>query len=428
LKNRLPAVGLILLLSSCVSTDHYRKVDNEVLRGNYQNAYASLESSKKAYREKDRILYCLDLGMLAHYAGNYRESSELLETGERAIEEAYSKSVIQAAGTFLVNDMTQEYSGEDYEDVYLNVFNALNYYHQGLSEDALVEIRRLNNKLQFLAGKYGLMITNLQKAAMENSSDIPFDPSTVTVNFTNSALARYLGMLFYRGQGRWDDARIDRDQVKIAFANQPGVYQFGLPSTLDEELDYPRGKTRLNVVAFTGLSPIKSAEELRIPFTSSNWVKISLPVINARPSNVGSVDVVLDSGEQFDLEPIEDISAVAQETFKQKAGVIYLRSSIRAITKAATAAALSDSRRSDASVLLGFLTQVYAEVSEQADLRISRYFPGRALVGGITLDPGTYSYTVNFYDHSGSIIQSDRFLDVEIRNQGLNLTEALCLK
>lgn len=428
MKNRLSALCVVFLLCSCASTGHYSGVDRQLAQGAYRNAYASLESSKKAYREKDRILYYLDLGMLAHYAGDYGESSKLLQDGERAMEDAYSKSITQTVGTFLVNDMAQEYSGEDYEDVYLNVFNALNYYHQGLMEDSLVEIRRLNNKLQYIAGKYGQMITNLQRAALENSSDIPFDPSTVTVNFTNSALARYLGMLFYRGTGRWDDARIDRDQVKIAFANNPALYRFGLPSTLDEELGYPRDMARFNVIAFAGLSPVKSASELRIPVSDSNWVKISLPVISARPSPVGSVNVVFDTGEQLELELIEDISAVAQETFKQKAGMIYLRSSIRAITKGAAATALSDSGNSNSSLLLGFLTQVYAEVSEQADLRISRYFPGRALVGGITLNPGTYSYTVNFYDHSGSIIQSDRFLDVEINNQGLNLAEVLCLK
>jgi hypothetical protein len=417
-----------MVLCSCASTSHYKAVDKELLKGDYRNAYASLESSKKAYRDKDKVLYYLDLGMLAHYAGDYSESSRLLQDGERAIEDAYSTSITQTAGTFLVNDMTLEYSGEDYEDVYLNAFNALNYYHQGSLEDALVEIRRLNNKLQFLAGKYGLMITNLQKTALEGSQAIPFDPSTVQVNFTNSALARYLGMLFYRGAGLWDDARIDRDQVKIAFANQPEVYPFALPSTLDDELNYPRDMVRFNAVAFTGLSPVKSASDMRIPISNSAWVKISLPEINARPSLVSSAEVVFDSGERLALEPIEDISAVARETFKQKAGMIYLRSSIRAITKGVTAAVLSDSDNSGASILLGLLTQVYAEVSEQADLRISRYFPGRALVGGITLTPGTYSYTVNFYDHSGSIIQSSRFLDVEIRNQGLNLTEVLCLK
>jgi hypothetical protein len=140
------------------------------------------------------------------------------------------------------------------------------------------------------------------------------------------------------------------------------------------------------------------------------------------------VEAVFDTGQRFTLEVIEDISAVAGETFKQKAGVIYLRSSIRAVAKGVTAAALSESRESDLAAVLGLFTQIYAEVSEQADLRISRYFPGRALAGGITLEPGLYSYRVNFYDHSGSVIQSDRFEEVEIKSGALNLAEVLCLR
>jgi hypothetical protein len=285
----------------------------------------------------------------------------------------------------------------------------------------------MNNKLQYISTKYGEVITNLQKSALEQPSGIPFDPEAVTVHFSNSALARYLGMLFYRGAGHWDDARIDRDQVKLAFANQPAVYQFAPPSTLDEELEVPGNQARFNIVAFAGLAPVKTAEEIRIPFTSSNWVKISLPVINARPSGVGSIEVVFDTGQRLDLELIEDMSAVAQETFKQKSGVIYLKTCIRAIVKAAAAAGMSSSDNEWLS-LFGLFSQIYADVSEQADLRISRYFPGRALVGGVTLDPGTYSYTVNFYGHSGNIIQRDRFENVEIRSRELNLTEVICLK
>ncbi|MDR1177759.1 MAG: hypothetical protein LBK64_02905, partial [Spirochaetaceae bacterium] len=111
MKNRLSALCVVFLLCSCASTGHYSGVDRQLAQGAYRNAYASLESSKKAYREKDRILYYLDLGMLAHYAGDYGESSKLLQDGERAMEDAYSKSITQTVGTFLVNDMAQEYSG-----------------------------------------------------------------------------------------------------------------------------------------------------------------------------------------------------------------------------------------------------------------------------------------------------------------------------
>ncbi|QQO09306.1 COG3014 family protein [Breznakiella homolactica] len=423
----------VILLFSCASTGHYDKVDSAVARGDYADAYAKLEDSKSSYRNNDQVLYYLDAGMLAHYAGDYETSSQRLQSGEQAIERAFTKSITMEIGTYLVNDMTQEYAGEDYEDIYLNAFNALNYYHRGSLEGALVEVRRMNNKLQYISTKYGTMITNLQREALESSSEIPYDPAAVTVHFSNSALGRYLGMLFYRGEGHWDDARIDRDQVKLAFANQPDLYPFPLPASLDGELDVPRDKARLNVIGFSGLSPVKVEETLRLPIGNSSYVKIALPVMVSRTSAVQRAEVVLDTGEYFPLELIEDIDAVARETFKQKAGMIYLKSSIRAMTKAGASAVFdqqskkSNGNESALFMLLSLGTQIYAEASEQADLRISRYFPGKALVGGITLDPGVYSYTVNFYDFRNHLIFQERFENQELYASRLNLTEVVCL-
>ncbi|HOT62305.1 MAG TPA: hypothetical protein PLU93_05530, partial [Treponemataceae bacterium] len=72
--------------------------------------------------------------------------------------------------------------------------------------------------------------------------------------------------------------------------------------------------------------------------------------------------------------------------------------------------------------------QVYAEASEQADLRLSRYFPARALVGGITVDPGRYTIIVRHYNAAGRIVHEERFADVDILANRLNLMEAVCIK
>jgi hypothetical protein len=420
---------------SCVSVAHYEAIDGDVSRGDFAAGRQKVEAAKgKEYRDNDAILYLLDAGMLSHYAGDYGNSSKELGSAERAIEEAYTKSITNQASSYLVNDTTLEYPGEDYEDIYLNVFNALNYYQNGSVEGALVEIRRVDNKLKKLSTKYGTEISNAQKAVMAKSSEVPYDPSTTTVNFSNSALGRYLGMLFYRGEGKSDDARIDRDQVKLAFANQPDVYKFGLPPSLDAELNVPRGKARLNVISFNGLSPIKTDNTIRIGTGGGHWLKITVPVIVRRPSAISRTEVVLDSGEKFDLAIIEDLGAVAEETFRQKAGLIYLKTVLRSIAKTTTSAVLdekSDEVDGNARLALALLsvgTQVYAEASEQADLRMSRYFPSEAVVGGITLDPGIYSFTVNYYGQNGGIVSSRRFTNVEIKANRLNLTEAICIK
>ncbi|HNY17370.1 MAG TPA: hypothetical protein PK542_00100 [Treponemataceae bacterium] len=438
MKKNIPVVlplFLSLLLASCASVAHYSAIDNEVSTGNYPGAYAKVQASKDKYRNIDYVLYKLDAGLLAHYAGAWSDSSKLLTDAERGIESAFTKSVTREASSYLVNDNTKEYAGDDYEDVYLNVFNALNYYHKGSIEDAFVEIRRVDNKLKFIATKYNRAISNAQQATLEKSPGIPYDPEQATVKFTNSALARYLSMIMYRSQGEDDDARIDRDKVKLAFADQPSVYAFPLPTSLDDELAVPRGKARLNVMCFYGPAPIKNENTTRIPIGPGNWIKIALPVITQRPTAVARVEVTLDSGQTFTVEKIEDLGAVAAETFKQKASFIYFKTIMRSVAKTSSSVLLEKGAKkandSGAGLLLSVLSvgaQVYAEASEQADLRISHYFPSKAAVGGITLDPGTYSFTVRYYNASNGLVHEERFQNVTVAAGGLNLTEAICIK
>jgi hypothetical protein len=428
------SAGLFFLFFSCASGNPYRQADSLAQRGEYQESLALIEKDKKnLYRDRDATLYYLDAGMLNHYIADYRQSTELLQEGERAIEAAYTKSITMEISTYIINDTAQEYAGEDYEDIYINTFNALNYYHEDELEDAMVEIRRMNNKLAFLASKYGIMVDNMQKAALSEGTEIPPDPSAEQVVFTNSALARYLGMLFYRGNGNPDDARIDRDQIRVAFANNPSVYSYPVPESLDDELPVPEGKARFNVIAFSGSAPVKEEETIRILIPNSRYIKIALPVMASRPSVVDRIVARFDSGESFELELLEDIGAIATETFKERAHLAYLKAVLRGTLKGVASSVMSaagDDMGGNAGAVLGLLsigTQIFAEASEKADLRISRYFPAKAYVGGITLDPGLYSYSIIYYS-GNKVVDSYRQENVPLRAGGLNLAEAVCLK
>jgi hypothetical protein len=428
------SVSLLFLFFSCASGNPYREADALAQRGEYQKSLDLIEKDKKnLYRDKDAVLYYLDAGMLNHYTADYRRSMELLQEGERAIEAAYTKSITMEIATYIVNDTAQEYAGEDYEDIYINTFNALNYYHENDLEDAMVEIRRMNNKLAFLASKYGIIVDNMQKAALVEGTEIPPDPAAGRITFTNSALARYLGMLFYRGNGNLDDARIDRDQIRLAFANNPSVYSYPPPSSLDDELPIPRGKARFNVIAFSGSAPVKEEEILRVLIPNARYIKVALPVMVPRPSVVNRIVVRFDSGESFDLELLEDLEAIATETFKERAHLAYLKSTLRAIIKGVASSVMGgvgDEMGGDAGMILSLLsigTQIFAEASEKADLRISRYFPAKAYVGGITVDPGLYSYSIIYYS-GNRVVDSFRQENVPLRAGRVNLAEAACLK
>ena len=433
LKTLLLTVPVFCLLLTCAGgPEAYRTLDANVYSGSFEQSLVTLNNKKtrkKIYSNKNDILFYLDRGMIKHYAGMYEDSSRDLQEAERLIEEAFTKSISQEIGSYLLNDRTKDYSGEDYEDLYINVFNSLNYYHRDDLEGALVEIRRLNEKLLHLADKYERAI----KKVLE--SDDKIDPRNLPMEasrFSNSALARYMWVLFYRGTGRPDSARIDYEELLRAYGLAEEIYTNPIPSTVHEELSIPSGAGRLNVIAFTGLSPIKEEQVIYIPLPlafPNNTTKIALPVIVRRPNAIQWAEVVLNTGEKFRLELLEDMGAVAQETFKYKYGLTVVKTTARSIAKAVSGAGIAhavDEQAKGYGSLVALFGRVFTEVSEQADTRLSRYFPCYTLVGGINLEPGTYTATVHFYGNNSLVYSEAK--EIRVTRNNLNLLEFVCLK
>jgi hypothetical protein len=423
----------VLLVLSCAGAAIYGEIDPATETAAFsQAAIAPAWSGGKrpVYTNREAILFHLDQGMMGHYAGFWEESSKDLEAGERLIEDAFTQSISQAIASYIINDTVKEYSGEDYEDLYINVFNSLNYYHKEDLEGALVEIRRLNEKLNVLSDKYETAKAKVLDSYNELGS---VDYVREASSFSNSALARYLGLLFYRGSGLPDDARIDMEELKAAYQLAPSVYSNPLPASLGDELSVPRGRGRLNVIAFTGLSPIKEEENIVIPLpypVPNNWARVAIPRMVKRPSMIRTIEVTLDNGERFDLELLENMSAVAEETFKSRHALVVLKSIVRSIIKAtasAGAAKAAEEKAEGWGALVGLLGKIVSEVTEKADTRTSLYFPACAFVGGINLKPGIYSITINYYGTNG-LIGTGRRENVLVRENNLNLMEFVCLR
>ena len=133
------------------------------------------------------------------------------------------------------------------------------------------------------------------------------------------------------------------------------------------------------------------------------------------------------------LEKIESIENIALDTFGQHASVISSRAMIRAIGKTMKTGALSlaseltdDSSLSMLFSVLSFASQVTDEITEQADLRTSRFFPAYIYVGGITLDPGVYTIVVSFRGNSGQVMSSKTYENVNVTAKSVNIVEAIC--
>ncbi|MDR0552112.1 MAG: hypothetical protein LBG72_08890 [Spirochaetaceae bacterium] len=430
---------LTALVFSCATRNEvYRDIDANVARDAYTDALSIINKRHSAiYPKKNKVLLHLDKGILEHYAGNYKNSSADLEAADELIERYFAKSITQSATSFIANDNVKDYAGEEYENIYLNVFNALNYYHAGKFDDALVEIRRVNEKLLQLEDKYAKAIEKAKKADEKYGRGVK---SGERARFNNSALARYLGALLYRADGRQDDARIDFAAIETAYKTAPNVYPFSCAEAFKAkgepgyetgpELQIPRGKARLNVIAFTGLGPYKEEENTIIPLplpAPNNFARIALPRLVNRPSSVSRVSVSVSGAGNaaFNLDLLEDLGLAAAETFKASYGLTVVKTSMRSIIKqtvgAGLAGAAEEQGGSALGLLVGIATTIANTASEQADTRISRYLPRYAFAGGINLDPGEYTVRISF---TGGNIQEKT---IKVKAGALNLIEAFYL-
>jgi hypothetical protein len=449
IKKTLQSVVISLLtltaLSCATNPSVYKEIDQAIDKSNFSEAVEVIvkgqESKKVIYSERNSIMLFLDKGLLEHYAGNYTASSSDLQNAERLIEEAYTKSISEGFLSYIVNDNVKEYPGEDFENIYLNVFNALNYYNRNNIDGALVEIRKLSNtsgKLDMLARKYEY--TDPKTGASLNSmvqkeTGISQLPDTKTVNFSNSALARYLGALFYQAEGNTDSARIEFSQVYRAYSVNNNIYKGEVPKSVEAARDVPDGKARLNIISFTGLSPVKEEDTNIFPLPFQHPVLqiavFKLPKLVKRPSQINRIEVEVNGAGKFELELLEDMGAVIEETFAARYSNILVKTYIRTIMKYAIAdiAAMETGRKQGAVAGLAVAAAARAamDVSEKADIRMSRYLPDMAYIGGINLDPGTYSVIIR-YCNGAHVISSEQFSDIIVKSGGLNLLQSVNLR
>jgi uncharacterized protein len=451
----------ILFALSCASTKSSKAqfvgINEKLISRDYQGALNQIEAAKdKFYKEKEKALYYVDAGMLHHYNGDFEQSNILLSKAEIAFDELYTKSLGRGAASMLLNDNILEYSGEDYEDVYLNVFKAFNYIELDEFDDAFVEIRKINEKLSLLEQKHKKMAKQYN-----TSKDKKKNFETGKNKFHNSALGRYLSMLLYRAEGKMDDARIDKEKIDEAWQLQSHIYNFSKPS-LNNYLNRTK-KAKINVISFTGRAPDKKANTLYIhteknlliigttkentrgkqnleTLNTISWMgmkkgyhfKFQLPFMKKRKSNIGRIEVIIDDNLAIDLQQIEDIEKVALETFKIKEPIIYLKTITRTVIKGLVAAkGKKEMEKKISNPLLGFAallaTDTLVGATENADLRISRFFPAKTSITEIEVTPGIHNIKVKYYSKNGSVLFMDDLGDKNISKSGLNLFESFYL-
>src|SRR5512140_2535369 len=135
---RLAVVSCVLLLNGCATySSSFATIEQDLTGRRYDEALKTIETQSK--NKRARVLYLLNKGMVLRMKHDFVASNKSLEAAKQEMERVYAASVSENTLSFLVNDATVSYSGDDYEQVLVHLYMALNYLELGQRDEARVE-------------------------------------------------------------------------------------------------------------------------------------------------------------------------------------------------------------------------------------------------------------------------------------------------
>ncbi|MCJ7615560.1 MAG: hypothetical protein MUO43_03380 [Desulfobacterales bacterium] len=420
-----------LLFSCSPSLKYYTKVDEYLLNQEFDSAWHLSRKNNKAFEKLNSALYYLDEGILAHFASRYSESNQSLAKAESIMDKLYTKSISKHFLSLIINDNTIPYRGEDFESALVNLFMAMNYIALGSIEDALVEARKVDNKL------------NIFNAQYED------DKKNV---YREDAFIRFLMGVLYEAEGEINDAYISYWKAKDIYINDysrnyalcPPVFLIENLLTLSLELDFneefrdiqneyndvlfinPIEKKSLAEIFFihyNGLGPVKVEAFFPVPMPDNYVIKIAYPELKKRRYRISKSKIYLENlstGRSyiFETELMEDIASIAVMNLKNRINRIKAKAVVRATAKYLAAKQAHKAARRQGGELLELLakaaTQAANWASEQADVRHWRLLPAEIRAGRTLVPPGEYKGQIDFVDSNRAVIISKQIQNFTI--------------
>lgn len=444
----IPLSLTIFLFYSCAS--YYQKsfeFQRDFASGSLQSAKSFLEHNKKASEKKDRLLYFFDRGVVEQMLGNYKESNFYFEEAYIYLENE-GRSLGNDLVGMIANPMLKPYSAEDFERVMLHYYKAINFIQLNDLDAALVEIRRINIKLNELNDQYeGKKYRYKQDAFAHNLMGIVYeaqgDINNAFIAYRN-ALETY-DSIYVKEFGVNAPSQLKRDLLRtskqLGFRSEYNRYndQFQLE-------EFPRSKEQGEVIIFwlNGLGPVKGEfslnlatldgnngqftfaneqEGFSIPYNTSTqnvanqssdfsdlkFVRMTIPKYRARIPYYQSA-AILDSNFTLlsSLEKVQDVEQIAFANLQDR----MIREISKSIGRLAIKQAAELAAR-EKNEDLGAALSILNAVTEKADTRNWQTLPNSISYSRLYLDEGKHKLKMLVQNPNGSDTLT---LDVEVKS------------
>lgn len=208
-------LGCLFLFSGCATWyNRTAAFQTAVSKGEFEQADKLLQKDKQMARSKNKILFYLNQGYVDFMLNRPQESNAAFERAEVLIDETVRHPAAQAA-VLLSNPEILPYKPEDFEVIMVNFYKAMNYLQLDDMEEALVEVKKINIKLNQLNDKYPDHKNRYQR----------------------DAFAHLLMGLIYDASGNYNDAFIAyRNAYETYESDYLKNFGLGAPQQLKEDL------------------------------------------------------------------------------------------------------------------------------------------------------------------------------------------------
>ncbi len=380
--------------------------------------------------------------MTLQLAGRYEESNAVLEQADQALEELYTRRVRTETMAFLVNDTELPFEGELFEQVMVNVLKAINYGAMGNWNEALVEGRKIDHRLNVLSDRIREKEKYRNDAFARYLSGILYE---VTGDLNNAFIAYRNAYDEYRQARAWSrtvvPSMLQADLLRVTDAlhltqeheqyrrDFAGVtwrpisdtkslahilvisYNGRAPLKEDQFLDLPVNLEALNLVLLTKGVTAGSSNQDRRAFESAVYgmngrvVRVALPRLIPQRTQVAYSGVTI-SGTNGSFsartELVENVGAIAEKNLSDRFAGIAIKAAARATTKYAMAEGIGRGSHAAAGkdlgplvgLLAGGLAHMLAIASEEADKRSWRTLPDEIQISRLWAPPGDYDLRI----------------------------------
>lgn len=443
--------GSLILLAICsFSCATYYQINAEFNesfeRGDLERAQKVLNSGKRAGKGKSQFLYYANQGVVNAMTGDLETSNEWFEKAY-LFGEDYQKNYAEMAASYLVNPTMVVYQGEDHEQLLLLYYKAINLLKMKDYESALIECRRLINRLNELSDKYKSDKKYRRDAFVHNLMGIIYE---TTGDYNNAFIAYRNAYDIYEEDyrslfGVEAPRQLKEDLLRTAaltgFTDQLDFYE----RKFEMKYEKKTGAAELIFFWHNGLGPVKDEWSVNfaavdggtgfVTFVNEDY-NFSFPYAVGDPGDKTSITdlrlfrvafpkyverkpmfdtgVLVREGSRYPLELAEDVNDIAFKTLQERMlaefGKGLLRVALKKSLEMAVRGNYSDDDKKSKEEQneealrqgLSLLVGAWNAVSEKADTRNWQTIPHGIYYTRVPLDPGMNEVTLRTSSGTGA--------------------------